>query len=260
MNNLVSIITPMFNSKRYIENAITSVINQDYQDWEMIIVDDGSTDNSKEIVKKYEVKDKRIKLIIQEKNAGVVEARNRGIREANGRYLAFLDSDDIWHTTKLSRQIEVMTKKDIAFCFSSYEIMNDNGELSGKVIKVPDTVNYRELLKGNIIGCLTVLIDLQKVGNIKMPNIRHEDYATWLSILSNHNLTAYGLDTSLAYYRRANNSLSSNKLKTILWTWNIYKKHLKMGNVESSYRIIIFGITTLRKYWNASVKRVKYPS
>lgn len=255
MNKLVSIITPMFNSERYIEDAITSVINQDYQDWEMIIVDDGSTDNSKKIAKKYELKDNRIKLIIQERNAGVVAARNRGIKEAKGRYLAFLDSDDIWHTMKLSKQIALMNKKNSAFCFSSYEIMNDNGDLSGKVIKVPETVSYQELLKGNIIGCLTVLIDLEKVSNVKMPNIRHEDYATWLSILNKYDLTAHGLNTSLAYYRRATNSLSSNKLKTIFWTWNIYKKHLKMNNMECFYRIVVFGVNTVKKYWYASVTK-----
>ncbi|MFE4238724.1 glycosyltransferase family 2 protein [Peribacillus butanolivorans] len=257
MNNLVSIITPMFNSEKYIVEAITSVINQSHQNWEMIIIDDCSTDNSKKIVEKYKKEDPRIKLIIQHDNTGVAVARNRGIREAKGKYLAFLDSDDIWPKMKLSKQIEFMEKKNCAFSFTSYEIMNDSGEMTGKVIKVPEKVNYQELLRGNIIGCLTVLIDLDKVSDVKMPNIRHEDYATWLSILNKNDLSAQGINTPLAYYRKANNSLSSNKFKTISWTWNIYKRHLQMGFVESFYRLFIFGINIFKKYWNARVTQTK---
>ncbi|MCA1048631.1 glycosyltransferase family 2 protein [Priestia aryabhattai] len=253
MNELVSIVTPMFNSEKYIRDAINSVINQEYQNWEMIIVDDASKDESQEIVRKFVLEDKRIKLITQEKNSGVVAARNRGISESQGRYLAFLDSDDMWHPKKLSMQIELMNRQDVAFCFSSYEIMQDNGQLSGKIIKVPRTVNYNQLLRGNIIGCLTVLIDRKKISSIKMPNIRHEDYATWLTILSTHNLAAHGLSISLAYYRRAENSLSSNKLKTIRWSWDIFRKHLNMGNLESSYRMAIFIINVAKKYLFASI-------
>ncbi|MDH2363809.1 glycosyltransferase family 2 protein [Priestia megaterium] len=255
MTELVSIVTPMFNSEKYIKDAINSVISQEYKNWEMIIIDDGSKDKSQEIVRKFILKDNRIKLFIQEQNSGVVAARNKGISQAQGRYLAFLDSDDMWHPKKLSMQVELMNREDVAFCFSSYEIMRDNGQLSGKIIKVPKTVNYHQLLRGNIIGCLTVLIDQQKISSIKMPNIRHEDYATWLSILNTYNLTAYGLNKPLAYYRRAENSLSSNKLKTIRWSWNIFKKHLNMGNLESSYRIAIFAITVAKKYLYASMTK-----
>lgn len=256
MNGLVSIVTPMFNSAKYIRDAVNSVINQEYRFWEMIIIDDGSTDDSTEIVREFALKDKRIKLVMQDKNQGVVAARNRGISEAKGRYLAFLDSDDMWHPQKLSTQLEFMNKEDIAFCFSDYEIVKDNGQLSGKRIIVPKTLNYQQLLRGNRIGCLTVLIDLQKVHSIKMPNIRHEDYATWLSVLNTYNLTAYGINTPLAYYRRAENSLSSNKFKTIIWNWNIYRKYLKLGTIESCYRLIIFSLTLTKKYLFAAKTKI----
>ncbi|EQH75159.1 glycosyl transferase 2 family protein [Clostridioides difficile DA00307] len=161
--NLVSIITPMYNSEKFIEATIKSVLNQTYQEWEMLIIDDCSTDNSPNIVKSYMQQDSRIKCIKTETNKGVSNARNLALSKATGQFIAFLDSDDQWNSSKLEKQVNFMLENDYVISFTSYELMDENDKKLNKVIKVPPNVDYRRLLKGNILGCLTVVIDKSKL-------------------------------------------------------------------------------------------------
>ena len=234
MTEIVSIIMPMYNSSFFVEQSIDSVIAQTYKNWELIIIDDYSTDNSREIVEKYIERDLRIKIICLEENLGVAEARNRGIEIANGQYLAFLDSDDIWHPEKLQKQIFFMKKNNIAFSYTQYRHFSQKDKYEGKNIDVKERVTYKELLKGNIIGCLTVVIDREKIKNIMMRSERHEDYILWLQILKS-GYEAYGLKEDLARYRISSNSLSGNKFKSAIWTWRIYRNIEKLNLWESLY-------------------------
>ena len=233
-NNSVSIITPAYNCATYIHETIESVLYQTYTYWEMIIVDDYSSDDTVNIIKKYQEQDKRIHLIQLQQNQGVAFARNTGIKYSRGRYIAFLDSDDIWLYNKIERQLEFMKNNNVAFSYTQYRQFMKNPEQCGKIINVPKVVDYKSLLKGNVIGCLTVMIDRQVIPDFSMPKERHEDYITWLSILKQgHN--AYGLNEDLARYRISANSISANKKRSALWTWNIYRNIENLSILESLY-------------------------
>ena len=247
MGDLVSIITPMYNAEQYIGQTIDSVISQTYQNWEMIIVDDCSNDRSSEIVLEYYNKDNRIKYFKNSNNFGVSYSRNVAIKYANGKYISFLDSDDLWHHKKLEKQVEFMKKKGIAFSFCGCDVIDANGNRTSKVRRAVKRVDYKKLLKGNAIPCLTVMIDVTQIKEINMPNIPHEDYATWLNILKN-GIVAYGLDETLASYREGNNSISSDKFKAMKWTWDIYNKNQGLNMMASLYYFIHY-------LWNAFRKR-----
>ena len=214
MNNInsdiVSIITPVYNAESFLEDTVNSVLKQTYQDWEMILIDDCSTDKSREIMEKLALMDDRIVPIYSEVNEGVANSRNKGIEKAKGRYIAFLDSDDLWKPNKLEEQVKFMKSKDIAFSFTGYEFINEDGERLGKIISIPSKVTYNELLKYNCIGCLTVMIDKKKVDKIEMPKLKHEDFITWLSILKK-DIDAYGINENLASYRKRTGSVSEIK-------------------------------------------------
>lgn len=243
---LVSIITPMYNAEKYIEQAIKSVQQQTYQNWEMIIIDDNSVDKCGEIVKEYANKDNRIKYYKQPRNGGIANARNTAIEMATGRYLAFLDSDDMWKSDKLEKQLTFMREQDVSFCYSSCEIVDSESEKNGKIRRVPAKMDYEALLKGNAIPCLTVILDKKKVTNVRMPNISHEDYAAWLNILK-QGITAYGLSDVLASYRVDGNSVSGNKLRAISWTWSIYRNSQELGVVKSGYYLIHYIFNAIKK-------------
>lgn len=221
-NKLVSIITPVYNGEKYIEECIKSVLNQSYKNIEMIIIDDGSTDNSENIIKKYTKSFPFIKYIKCNENNGIWAARNIGIEKAKGRFISFLDADDIYKENKIKNQINYMLKNNYSFTYTAYDLINENSTSLNKVIKAKEYEDYDRLLKGNDIGCLTVMIDRLKINTpIKFENYRHEDYVLWLKILKN-NVVAYGIDEILSSYRKSNSSVSHNKIKAALWTWNIY--------------------------------------
>ncbi|MFW6271393.1 MAG: glycosyltransferase family 2 protein [Bacillota bacterium] len=233
---LISIITPIYNSKEFISETIESVLSQSYNNWEIIIVDDCSTDNGVNIVKKYQKNNDRIKLIELEKNSGAAIARNTAIKNANGRYIAFLDSDDLWHPDKLKKQIQFMQKNDYAFTYTNYQKMTESGELTNEIVKSPSKLDYEKALHTNYIGCLTAIYDTKKLGKLYMPEIRkRQDYGLWLKILKQ--VDGYGLDENLAYYRVRNNSVSSNKLNLIKYNWKLYRKIENLSIFESSYYI-----------------------
>lgn len=246
-NSLVSVITPTYNSEAYIWKTIDSVKNQKYQNWEMIIVDDCSRDNTVKIVKNEAEKDERIRLIELQENSGAAIARNTAIQNARGRYIAFLDSDDLWHPEKLEKQVAFMQEKDIAFSFTSYKIINENGIETEKIIQVPKEIDYRGLLKNTIIGCLTVMLDVNKVGLVQMPNIRtRQDTALWLSILK-RGYKAYGIQEPLAKYRKVRGSISSNKLKMAKQNWRMYRDLENLSVLYASWCFVNYAWNALKK-------------
>ena len=229
MNNLVSIITPSYNSSKFIEECINSVITQSYIDWEMIIVDDYSTDNSRDLILKFAKEDNRIKTIFLDENVGAAAARNIAIKQSKGKYIAFLDSDDIWKSEKIEKQLSFMNDRNIAFSFTSYQPMSEDGKEYFNIIKVPEKMTYASYLRNTIIGCLTVIIDKEKTGKFQMPNIRSShDMALWLLIMK-RGFSAYGLDENLAYYRIVSNSNTSKKWKAAKEVWDVYRKVNKTG-------------------------------
>lgn len=245
--NLVSIITPMYNSEKYIGITIESALNQTYKDWEMIIVDDCSSDNSPKIVKEYAKNDERIKYIKTDSNKGVSNARNIALKMANGQFISFLDSDDIWDEDKLKKQVDFMKKNKCTISFTAYELIDENNEKLNKIINVPKIVDYNTLLKGNILGCLTVMIDKSKLDfEIKMSGVRHEDYVLWLSILKKGHI-AYGINEVLAEYRKSITSLSGNKIKSAIWTWKIYRNIEQIPLYKCIYYFIHYGINGIKK-------------
>ena len=217
---LVSIITPMYNSEATIAETIKSVLAQTYSEWEMVIVDDCSTDASASIVKKYQNIDKRIHYYKREKKSSVANARNYAIKMSKGHYLAFLDSDDLWEKDKLQKQVSFMEKNNVSFCYSACATIDENSRKTGKIRWIKSYADYAILLKGNFIPCLTVVLEKKLFDKIEFPEIKHEDYAVWLSILKT-GIKAYGINEVLAYYRVNSKSVSANKFKAALWTWNI---------------------------------------
>lgn len=244
-NPIVSIITPAYNSSKFIQETIDSIQSQTFSDWEHIIVDDCSQDETVEIVQKQ--KDSRIRLITLPQNAGAAVARNTGLRIAQGRYIAFLDSDDLWVPHKLETQLNFMRKKDVAFSFSKYRVVREDGLDTGMVVDVPPTIDYKSLLKNTVIGCLTVMLDTHKLGSLQMPNIRsRQDTALWLSILKDGYM-AHGIQEELSLYRKVEGSLSSNKLKAAKQTWKLYRDIERLNLPYSLWCFVHYAFNGLRK-------------
>ena len=233
----VSVITPMYNCEKFISETIESVLNQTYTNWEMIIIDDCSTDKSKQIVKQYIERDKRIRLIALNENSGAAVARNKGIEVSSGRFIAFLDGDDLWEPNKLEKQIQFMTEKNIGFSFTSYEVISETGIDLNKTVRVPNMIDYEGLLGNTIIGCLTVVIDRNIIRDVEMPLIRK-------------GYKAYGIDIPLAKYRIVKGSISNNKFKAAMKNWHVYRKIEKLS---LSKAIVVF----LCYVFNAIKKRRK---
>lgn len=232
---LISIITPIYNSEKFIEFTLNSVQSQTYKNWEMIIVDDVSQDNGPRIVEKYAKEDKRIKLIKLEKNGGGAVARNRAIKEAKGKYITFLDSDDLWHPQKLEKQVKFMEENNYDFTYTYYEKIDEEGNSLNKIVKSKDKVNYKDLLKSNQIGCLAAMYNAEKLGGIYMPLIKkRQDYALWLQVLKKVKY-AYCLKENLAQYRIVNGSVSSNKIKLIKYNWKLFREVEKLSIFKSFY-------------------------
>lgn len=235
---LVSIITPLYNSEKFIEETIKSVLNQTYNNWEMLIVDDCSTDSGVEIVEKYQKKDNRIKLLKNNMNVGVSKTRNKAINLSKGKYIAFLDSDDLWRKNKLEKQIGFMENKNIMLSYTTYRKINEDGSKRG-TINVPDKLNYKQLLKGNLMGCLTVVINKNIIENSKFINSKQEDYILWLELIKKVDYS-YGLKEELADYRVLNNSRSSNKKDLMIFNWKIYRNIENLSLIEAIFNYVIY--------------------
>lgn len=237
MNDLISIIIPVYNSEKFIEQTLNTVINQTYKNWELILIDDCSTDNSELIIKKYQKKYKNIRYYKQKRNQGPAIARNTGIDMANGRFICFIDADDLWDNNKLEIQKQFMENKKCGFSYHSYEFSNEECIPLGKKVIAREKLTYKEALKNNIISTITVMFDINIINKdlLKMPNLKYvEDTATWWKILRS-GYVAYGIPTIFSYYRRINNSNSSNKLRTQKPLWNLYRNEEKLGFFYSAY-------------------------
>lgn len=220
---LVSVIMPAYNCEKYIIEAINSVLDQTYNNWELIIIDDGSIDNTLQIIEHFSQKDYRIKSLPNEKNMGVSATRNRGIDFASGNWIAFLDSDDMWEPLKLEKQFEVAESKSADFLFTGSSYINEIQEKLKGNFEVPEKITYKKLRTQNVISCSSVLVKKEFFKNIKMENDEmHEDYAVWLRILK-LGVTAYGLNEPLLIYRISKSSKSGNKLKTIKMSYRVFR-------------------------------------
>jgi teichuronic acid biosynthesis glycosyltransferase TuaG len=245
MENLVSIITPTYNSEAFIAQTIASVQNQTYQSWEMIIVDDCSSDGTIEIVQKCTDNDSRIQLYKLAINSGAGVARNYAINLAKGRYIAFLDADDLWKSQKLKKQVNFLLENHLHFTFSFYDCINHEGKSLKKRIEAPIKLTYRQLFFCNFIGNLTGIYDTEYFGKIPISNIRkRQDWVMWLTILKKIK-KAQVVPESLAFYRIHENSISSSKTDLIKYNFNVYRKFHQYNIFISAIFMIGFLFTQL---------------
>ena len=245
--DLVSVITPSYNCARFIEETIRSVQAQTWQNWEMVIVDDCSTDNSVDVIQRIAKDDARIRLMQHQWNGGPAVSRNIAIENAKGRYIAFLDSDDLWLPEKLEKQLAFIKKKDAALVYSGYQKITEEGELKG-VVHPPKQVTYNDMLRSNYIGCLTAVYDRQKIGKCYMPIIaKRQDHALWLKILK-QTPVAYCLEEVLAHYRIQSNSVSSNKVMAAKYQWRIYREVEQLTFWKSARCFGHYAVNGLIKY------------
>lgn len=250
-NTLVSIITPVYDCEKYIRKTIDSVLAQTYSNWELILADDCTPDNSAEIIAEYTEKDRRIKYIKLSQNGGAALARNAALEQAKGRYIAYLDADDIWFPSKLERQIDFMAKNNVVFTCCDYEKIEDDGTLLNKIVHMPKTITYEQLLRNTIIQTVGVIVDTDGVDRslLVMPNVRRgQDSATWLQMLRN-GVKFFGQNEVLAQYRRVPQSLSANKLNAMKRTWYLYRGVEKLSVPKSLWCLIGWA-------WHASLKRI----
>lgn len=247
---MITIITPAYNAEKYISETIQSVLNQTYQDWEMIIVDDCSTDNTSVIVQKYVEKDSRIRLIRAPINGGVAKARNIGLEHAKGEYIAFVDSDDLWIPEKLDKQISFMKKKDCVISYTNFRKFNTLDGSLGKIIKCPNKMEPSDILKNTAIGCLTVMVNKLKSGEFYMPPLDHtEDNCTWYNILKKTDETAYNLGEVLSLYREGNASMTKNKRKSAKQQWDTYRNYFKFSLFKSVYYYTFYAINAVLRHF-----------
>lgn len=280
MAELVSIIVPVYRANAYIAGTIATVISQTYKKWELLLIDDASPDNSADIVRntleRYECRDlmeewqdsrsgeedcpvwqrnicsaqeytdgtgRRIVLICKERNEGAASARNTGLDLARGRYIAFLDADDVWFPEKIDKELRFMQEKHAGFAFTAYEFGDENAQSTGKKVCVPESLTYRKALSRTVIFTTTVLFDRKIIPDklLRMPAVESEDTATWWQILR-AGYTAYGLNETLAIYRRPPKSLSSNKFKAIRRIWNLYRRQERLSVISSARYFILWAV------------------
>lgn len=238
---LVSIITPSYNSSKFIDNMVQSILSQTYTHWELLITDDASTDDTLSVISEYARKDSRIKIFSLKENCGAGVARNNSIKEANGRFIAFCDSDDTWLPHKLERQLSFMVENHYELTYTSYRIINESGIIEGNVNCLKH-LSYWTLLRDNGIGCLTGMYDAQRFGKIYMPNIRkRQDWALWLSVIK-QTKRAYGLQEVLATYQKRSTSISSNKIKLLRYNYKVYRDMEKFNGMVSWLLLMFYFI------------------
>lgn len=250
MEELISVIVPVYNAERFIEETIACVAAQTCSRWELLLVDDASTDGTTAIIEKYigDTGDRRIRLIRQPDNLGAARARNRGLQEAAGRYIAYLDADDLWVPEKLEHELAFMAERNAAFAFTGYEFVDENGRGTGKVVRVPETLTYRQALKNTTIFTTTVMFDTEKISRelLEMPVMKSEDTALWWKILRS-GYTAWGLNENLAKYRRAGRTLSSNKLEALRRIWNLYREAEGLSVLSSAWNFCFWAVRAVKR-------------
>lgn len=244
---LVSVIVPCYNMESFISDTIKSVMGQTYPHWELLIVDDVSTDATCSIVEAFAKSENRIQLFTKKSHSGIASSRNQAISAARGQYLAFLDADDVWYPEKLQVQLQFMSDKNISFSFSSYDCIDEAGYRLDKSVLVRQNLDYEAYLRNTIIGCSTVMIDKDKVGNVVVPDYRtSEDTATWLDILKK-GYVAYAIEQPLVSYRIRRQSASSNKLKASSDLWKVYRKHEKLPLLKAIRCFSCYAFNAIKK-------------
>lgn len=246
MEPLVTIITPCYNSADFVRLTINSVLEQTYTNWELIVIDDKSKDDTCNVIEEYTKQHSNIHLIKLAQNGGVANARNIGLEKANGKYIAFLDSDDIWLKDKLAKQVAYMEEKSLPMTFCAYNRIDEAGEIISRKIEVPHSVNYRQLLSHNVIIFSTSLTLKSVIGTTRFKKAGHEDWIFWLDIFKKP-FSGYGINEPLVLYRIRQGSVSSNKLKVIGFTWKIYRESEKLGLLESIYHFTKYAFSTVWK-------------
>ncbi|MCR5120144.1 MAG: glycosyltransferase family 2 protein [Lachnospiraceae bacterium] len=231
-NEKVSVIVPVHNAEKYLAETINSILKQSYKNLEILLVDDGSTDQSMKIAASFD--DERIRLLSNTGRHSAADARNLGIKESTGRYIAYLDADDIWDEKKIEKTLGFMWRENAAFVYTAYEFADENAAGTGKIVHVEDKLDHKHALSRTIIFTSTVMFDMTKLSKelIYMPHIESEDTASWWNILRT-GVVARGLDESLTLYRRPASSLSSNKIVALRRIWRLYRVHEKMGLLHS---------------------------
>lgn len=247
--NLVSIIMPSYNSAEWIQETIESVQSQTYSNWELLITDDASTDNTVQLIQEFQKADNRINLFISRVNRGAGKSRNNSLQHAHGRFIAYLDSDDIWSPNKLERQLAFMSKNHVCMCYTDYDLVGENGEYR-RTVHVQKSVTYDGFLKRPLSCSHTIVFDTNVVDKalLVMPDVRRgQDSATWLQVLKT-GITGYALCESLAKYRRHEGSLSSNKLKAIKRTWYLYREIEHLPLLYACECFVSYAINAVKKY------------
>lgn len=254
-NDLVSIITPTYNCGQYISKTIESVLTQTYGNWEMLIVDDCSKDNTKEIVSSF--KDPRIIYYCLQENSGAAAARNIGLNVAKGRWIAFLDSDDIWSPNKLEKQLQFMKKNDYAFTYHEYSEIDENGNSLGIIVSGKKCVRIFDMYACCWPGCLSVMYDKEKIGSIQIENVKkNNDTALWLKVIQKAN--CYLLKENLAFYRRRKDSITPSDITTkIQWHYKLFRQAEKMNVFAASFWmcINIFGNSYKKLFYVKKIKK-----
>lgn len=244
---LVSIIMPSYNTEKYIAKSIESVLDQTFKAWELIITDGPSTDNTQTIIKKYCEQDHRIRLIIPSKHLGIAEARHISIQNSRGKFLAFLDSDDVWKKDKLSIQIAFMEKYGYAFTYGNYEVIHSDGTFTGKIVRNNGIIDYEHYLRNTIIGCGSVMVKRDVVDPIVQPaEDVNDDMALWCSMLRK-GINVYPIDKVLYQYRLRDDGASSHRMKMIKSVWKVYRKQEKLSFGKSLMCFSCYAFNALKK-------------
>lgn len=249
LDGLVSIIIPVYNAEKFLERTLNSVLAQTYKGFEVILVDDRSTDESAQVIAKYTAKHPEIKYHLQEKNMGAAVARNTALEIAQGRYVAFLDSDDEWYPEKLEAQLNLLKEKNMFFGYTAIEMVDENDNIVKGKREVKEEVDYKFLLRNTMIATSSVLVDRSKFGDFRMPLRRGgQDYATWLLLLRTGE-KACGINEALVKYRQTSNSLSSNKFKSIRQVWEIQTQNEHINKFAVGINVFCFAFNAFKKYF-----------
>lgn len=248
MKPLVSIIMPCYNAERYVAQSIESVLAQTYDNWELLITDDCSTDKSVAVIQKYCLTDERISVLVPDEHQGIARTRNMSISRARGRFVAFLDSDDVWYPEKLEKQVGFMLENDLAFTYSSYEIIDCQGNSKNRMVKDAGVMSYKRYLRNTIICCGTVVVDREKTGHFATPIIKtSEDMSLWLSIMK-RGFDAYPAPGPLHKYRITPGSASSNKFKAACDVWRVYRNIEKLSLPMAIVNFVCYSFNAVKKH------------
>lgn len=244
---LVSIVMPTHNSGAFLEEAVASVRAQTITDWELLLVDDASTDGSADLARNLQVVDPRIRIFLKAENQGPAVSRNIALEHARGRYIAFLDSDDLWRPKKLERQLALLRCGTARLVYSAYEKVDESGRATGRVIRVPARVDYAGLLRATVIATSSAMIDTERTGPVRMPELRkRQDYGLWLSLLRDGG-HALAVEEPLMYLRKRPGSVSSNKISAIYYTWLVYRRCEGLPVGRSLFYMAHYTTRALRK-------------